>query len=79
MSVHERIARPRRRSPARVFAWPLALAAASLAGLLLGLTGGGWRDLLAWGLLGAAPLTVFAAWLRRDRLSSSPSFRKDSE
>ncbi|MGB3721722.1 MAG: hypothetical protein WA979_02745 [Pacificimonas sp.] len=59
--------RPRKRqSLAAIFAWPLAFAAASLLGLLLGLTGDGWRDAAAWLLLGAVPLAVLIMWLRRD-------------
>ncbi|WBY16744.1 hypothetical protein PF049_00825 [Erythrobacteraceae bacterium WH01K] len=47
-----------------IFAWPLALGIACLAGLVLGLTGDGWRDLAAWLLLGAMPLVILAASLR---------------
>ena len=36
------------RSPLSVLAKPLALAALSIAGLLLGLTGDGWRDAASW-------------------------------
>lgn len=53
----------------RTFGWPLGIGVASLAGLVLGLTGDGWRDLAAWLLLGIAPAIVLAAWLRRDRAS----------
>ncbi len=54
-------------SLARVFAWPLALFATSLAGLVLGLTGDGWEDVFAVALLAAAPFAIAAAWARRDR------------
>lgn len=46
------------RSPARIFAWPLAILVASLAGLMLGLLGTGWRDALACLLLIGGPLAV---------------------
>ena len=42
------------------FALPLLLAVLSLAGLILALTGEGWRDWLSWALL-AAPL-IAVAW-----------------
>ena len=58
-----------RRSALAVFRWPLALAAATLTGLVLGLTGEGVRDLAAWGLVGLAPLTILVALLRRDPTS----------
>lgn len=52
------------RSPLSVLAKPLALAALSIAGLLLGLTGDGWRDGLAVLLL-ALPLILFLThWAR---------------
>jgi hypothetical protein len=55
----------RQRSLAQVFAVPLGLALFTLAGLVVGLTGEGARDLLAWLLL-APPLIAFAvAWARR--------------
>ncbi|MCP9221488.1 hypothetical protein MKP08_01835 [Erythrobacter sp. LQ02-29] len=69
-----------RRAPqslARVFAWPLALFAASLAGLVLGLTGDGWEDVLAVALLAAAPFAIAAAWLRRDRPRHSLQTERD--
>lgn len=48
----------------RVFGAPVLLALLSLIGLILGLTGDGWRDALASLLL--FPLAVFAAhWRRR--------------
>lgn len=53
------------RSPLSVLAKPLALAALSIAGLLLGLTGDGWRDVFAVLLL-ALPLILFLThWVRR--------------
>ncbi|MXP42572.1 hypothetical protein GRI75_13080 [Altererythrobacter soli] len=54
----------RKRSVARVFAWPLALFAATIAGLVLGLTGEGWRDAAAWLLLGSVPAVMIFALMR---------------
>ena len=45
-------------SNARVFAIPLLLALVSLAGLVIGLTGDGWRDVLAAILL-FIPVALF--------------------
>lgn len=58
-------ARNARRGPWRIFAWPLDILAASLAGLVLGLLGEGWRDALAWLLLAAGPLVVALHLLTR--------------
>ncbi|MCH7630104.1 MULTISPECIES: hypothetical protein [Novosphingobium] len=63
-------ARPTR-SPARVLGLPLLLAALTLAGLVLGLTGDGVRDLVCVALL-ALPLVLFLVhWRRRARAPSS--------
>jgi len=52
-------------SPGRILLLPGLLAIASLVGLVLGLTGDGWRDGLSAILL-FLPLFVFARhWLRR--------------
>lgn len=48
-----------------IFTIPSAIGAASLLGLVLGLTGDGLRDLLAWLLVGLAPFTITAVLLRR--------------
>jgi hypothetical protein len=57
--------RKERQSLSRIFGIPAAMAVSSLAGLILALTGDGWRDVLA-ALLLLAPLFLFArAWLRR--------------
>lgn len=64
------MSRVSRQTTARIFLWPLALAVATLAGLVLGLTGDGWRDIAAWVLLGLAPLAIFRAMLRRQSDSS---------
>ncbi len=53
------------RSLARVFAVPLALALATLVGLVVGLTGEGARDVLAWLLLAPLPIAFAVAWARR--------------
>ncbi|MEZ5694420.1 MAG: hypothetical protein R3D99_11425 [Altererythrobacter sp.] len=49
----------------RIFAWPLAIALATLVGLILGLTGDGWRDALAWMLAGIAPVLILVVLMRR--------------
>ncbi|WP_374408940.1 hypothetical protein [Pelagerythrobacter sp.] len=53
----------------RVFALPIALFAASCAGLVLGLTGEGAPDLAAWALLALPIIAILAAWQRRNRPS----------
>ena len=59
------------RSPAQVLALPLLFAALTLAGLVLGLTGDGGRDLVCVALL-ALPLVLFLVhWRRRARAPSS--------
>ena len=52
MTAH-RPTRPRQ-SLARVFAWPIAIAILSMIGLVVALTGDGWRDVLSWIGLAAA-------------------------
>ena len=47
------------------FALPLGLALLSLAGLVLALTGEGWRDLVSWLTLLAPILAVIWAFVRR--------------
>ena len=54
-----------RRRPSAIFAGPLLIAAAMLIGLVLGLTGNGPRDALAWGFAGLAPFTLLFGLLRR--------------
>ena len=50
---------------ASVLAAPVLLLAASLTGLILGLTGDGWRDIAA-SLFLALPVLIFLrSWLRR--------------
>ena len=42
----------------RVFAFPLLLALLSVGGLVIALTGDGWRDAAAWVALGVPVLAV---------------------
>lgn len=53
------------RTNAAVFAWPLAIFVLGLFGLVVALTGDGWRDAAAWIALGA-PVLAFA-WAMRAR------------
>lgn len=53
------------RSLARVFAVPLLLLAASLAGLIIGLMGDGWTDWASAALLLLPLLALAVAWHRR--------------
>lgn len=54
-----------RRSLAQVFAVPLLLLVASLAGLILGLMGDGVPDLASSALLATPLLAIAHAWRRR--------------
>lgn len=56
----------RARSLTAIFAWPLALFVLGLAGLVIALTGDGWRDAAAWAAL-AAPLVAVSAAMRLRR------------
>ena len=47
------------------FGWPLSIAIASLTGLILGLTGNGWRDTLAVALLIMPIAAMIFGWWRR--------------
>ena len=49
----------------RIFAVPLLLALLSVAGLIVALTGDGWRDGAAWLALGVPVLAV--AWAMKAR------------
>lgn len=67
------------RTTRAIFAWPIGIATLSLIGLVAGLTGDGGRDVLAWLLLGSAPVTIaFAYWRagRSARPINSPSRTK---
>ena len=55
----------RSRSLTTIFGVPLAIFAAGLAGLIIALTGDGWRDAAAWVAL-AAPLAA-VVWAMRTR------------
>jgi hypothetical protein len=58
--------RTKGRLPLRaIFAWPLAIFLLGLAGLVIALTGDGWRDAASWVAL-AAPV-VAVAWAMRTR------------
>ena len=50
-----------------IFAWPLAIFIIGLAGLVIALTGDGWRDGASWLALAAPAAAVF--WARRWRRS----------
>ena len=65
MTRPARHSRSRRRSLIAVFAIPAALLATTLAGLVIGLTGDGAPDAIAWALLAIPLLTLALAWLRR--------------
>ena len=60
-------ATPRRRPRgiARIFGAPLVLALLTLAGLVVGLAGEGFHDLLSWLVLASVPAVLAWAWLRR--------------
>jgi len=63
--VKRRAERIGAQSVTRIMTAPATLAIASLVGLVLGLTGEGWRDGLS-AILVFLPLAVFARhWLRR--------------
>ena len=49
----------------RVFAWPLVIAVASIIGLVIALTGDGWRDAASWAALAIPVLAV--GWAMRAR------------
>lgn len=55
----------RARSLAGIFGAPLAIFVTGLAGLIVALTGDGWRDATAWAAL-AAPIAV-VVWAMRTR------------
>lgn len=52
-----------------ILGWPLAFVLASLTGLVSGLVGDGLPDFFSWLLLGAVPVSIAAALLRRTRSS----------
>lgn len=56
-----------RQSALQVFAWPILIGLAAITGLVLGLTGDGLPDALAWLLVGLVPVLAIAGALRRAR------------
>jgi len=62
---HVPSSRVARRSLSHVFAVPVLLLAASLVGLITGLTGDGWPDWAAAALLFLPLLALAFAWVRR--------------
>jgi hypothetical protein len=57
----------RRLSVRAIFGWPLAILLSGLAGLVIALTGDGWRDAAAWVAL-AVPVAA-VAWAMKTRRS----------
>lgn len=57
----------RGRSLMAIFAWPLAIFILGLAGLVIALTGDGWRNAAAWAAL-LAPVTA-VVWAMRAKRS----------
>lgn len=55
----------RARPLSSIFAWPLAIFVAGLAGLVIALTGDGWRDIASWAAL-SAPVAA-SLWAMRAR------------
>jgi len=53
------------RPTAAIFAWPLVIFADGIAGLVVALTGDGWRDAAAWAALAAPIAAVFGAMRNR--------------
>jgi hypothetical protein len=53
------------RSLRAIFAWPLAIFVIGLVGLVVALTGDGWRDAASWAAL-SAPVAA-AGWAIRAR------------
>lgn len=56
-----------RQSALQVFAWPLVIGLAAIAGLVLGLTGEGLPDIAAWLLVGFVPAVAISRAVRRAR------------
>ncbi len=65
MIVERSARRQQRASIARVFAIPAVLLLASIAGLVLGLTGNGLPDALSWALLSVPILAGVFAFAKR--------------
>lgn len=48
----------------KIFAHPALLATLGLTGLILGLTGDGWRDVLSWVLVGLPVIYFLRHWVK---------------
>jgi energy-converting hydrogenase Eha subunit C len=48
-----------------IFAWPMVIFAIGLAGLIIALTGDGWRDAAAWAALTAPVAAVIWSMAKR--------------
>jgi hypothetical protein len=55
----------RARPLSAILAWPLVIFVIGLAGLIVALTGDGWRDAAAWAALAAPLAAVLWAMARR--------------
>lgn len=55
----------RSRPLSAIFAWPLVIFVIGLAGLIIALTGNGWRDAAAWAALAAPVAAVVWSMTRR--------------
>jgi len=64
----------RRRRSSAIFAWPAVIASLTVVGLVIGLTGDGWRDGFAWVFVSGAPIAILIAFKRRQspKLSQKP-------
>lgn len=70
------MSRPPVRSAAAILAIPLALALVTFAGLVAGLTGSGWRDVLCAAAL-VLPLLVFLFHLLRQGRTRRADIEKE--
>ncbi|TZG24997.1 hypothetical protein [Sphingomonas montanisoli] len=57
--------KPGHKTALAIFAVPMLLALLSTIGLIVGLLGDGWEDVLAWIGLAAPVAAAFWAWQRR--------------
>ena len=60
-----------RQSTMQIFFWPLIISLAALAGLILGLTGDGYRDVVAVALVAFGPVLIILS-LRRKSQTRNP-------
>lgn len=63
-----KIATSQRQTLSAIFLIPIILGAASIAGLIIALTGDGWRDGAAWLLLGLPVMATLWALRHRRQL-----------